>query len=477
MRTSVFSRRQFLKVASLASGSAVLAACQPKVVEKVVTKEVEKVVTKEVEKVIKETIIVQGTPKVIEKVVTNTPAPKGKIKVSFMVPGTPTEDADFAPVFEAFNKMYPDIEGVYAPAGTGYGAKYRDKVITMLAGGVLPDVFKSLADFFGSLAAMGAYLPLDDYIAAEPEITYFDDFFDAHVEACKYQGEMLALPNDGAPNGMWYNCDMFDADNVAYPDWDTTWDDLLEKGKTLTKVEGDITTQHGIGRPHWRSFLWSNGGQELSEDGKRSMLDQPEAIEAFQFMQDLVVKYKVCPGPEALAELAQGERFQTGRLGTVFGTRGWLGGLRSIEDFFFDAAPMVKSNKGTRLTQLAIGYTSIWKGSKHPDEAYKLTAWICSPEGQRLRISRGFAHPSRKSLVEQEWYRTYQCDKCKTYAVNTVFPEMLLRGEAKALPPHPKRAEIEQTTSTALDSLWDGSKPAEQVCQELAEEINKIVSR
>ena len=57
------TRRELLRYFGLAGSAAVLAACQPKVVE------VTKIVEKEVEKVVKETVIVAGTPKVVEKVV------------------------------------------------------------------------------------------------------------------------------------------------------------------------------------------------------------------------------------------------------------------------------------------------------------------------------------------------------------------------------------------------------------------------
>ena len=49
----MLGRRAFLRLASVAAGGVVVAACQPQVVEKVV----------------KETVVVQGTPQVVEKVV------------------------------------------------------------------------------------------------------------------------------------------------------------------------------------------------------------------------------------------------------------------------------------------------------------------------------------------------------------------------------------------------------------------------
>ena len=37
------------------------------------------------------------------------------VTVTFMVPGSANEDADFAPVCEEFNKRYPDIDAQPAP--------------------------------------------------------------------------------------------------------------------------------------------------------------------------------------------------------------------------------------------------------------------------------------------------------------------------------------------------------------------------
>jgi multiple sugar transport system substrate-binding protein len=398
------------------------------------------------------------------------------VTVTFMVPGSANEDADFAPVFEEFNKRYPEIDAQYTPAGTGYNAQYNDKLLTMLAGGTAPDTFKTLFGYFGSLANSGVYVPLDDFVAKYPDETAFDDFFQNHVDACKFQGTLYALPNDGAPNGYWYNVDLYDGAGVDYPDWDTNWDEVVESAKAITKEENGVTTYFGVGHPLWTSWIWSNGGEVLNEDGTKCLLDQPDAVEALQYMQDLVTVYGVSPGPEALSEMNEGDRFTTGRLGAFVGVRGSLGSLRSIEDFHFDAAALPLSPKGERVTQLAIGWTSVWTGTQHPDEAYLLTAWVASPEGQELRISRGFAHPSRKSLVEQPWFADYQCDMCNTTGVNTAFSEMLMRGEAKAWPAHPKESEIVQVVNTELDALWDGSMSGEEVGVSMTQQIDAIIT-
>ncbi len=440
MTSRAFTRRNFLQVTGLGMAACALAACAPVVPE-------------------------AGGDAVAMEPVT----------VTFMVPGSTNEDADFAPVFDEFNARYPDIDGQYTPAGTGYGAAYNDKLLTMLSGGTAPDVFKTLFGYFGSLAEKGVYVPLDDYVASNPEETVFDDFFDAHVNACIIKGHLLALPNDGAPEGIWYNADLYDAAGLEYPDWDTTWSDMSAAAQELIQMDGAITTHYGIGHPNWLGTIWSNGGEILSEDGTQCLMDSDESMEALDWMQSLVVRDGSAPGPEALSELGMIDRFTSGTMGSFWCVRGCLGRLRSIENFQFDAAPIPLSHNGTRLTRLLIGWTSIWTGSKVPDEAYHLAAWICSPEGQRLRISRGYAHPSRKSLVEQDWYKNYECDRCNSHGVNNVFPEMLLQGEGRAWPAHPNEAEVVQAINTALDALWDGSKSAEQMATDVTAEINGII--
>jgi len=68
MEPKKLTRRELLRYVGLAASASILAACAPKVVE--VERVVEKEVTKVVKEVVKETVIVAGTPQVVEKEVT-----------------------------------------------------------------------------------------------------------------------------------------------------------------------------------------------------------------------------------------------------------------------------------------------------------------------------------------------------------------------------------------------------------------------
>ena len=166
--------------------------------------------------------------------------------------------------------------------------------------------------------------------------------------------------------------------------------------------------------------------------------------------------------------------FRNGRIAMVFGARGNLGNFRAIEGFGFDAAPIPKGPRG-RFAQLGAGHTSIWSGSKSADAAFTALSFICSADGQKLKISRGYAHPSRKSLVEQEWFKEFKAPKSVSNKINTVWPETLRRNEAKAPSAHPREADIMRVANAQMNNLWSGAKTPREIAQGIVTEASQFL--
>ena len=295
-----------------------------------------------------------------------------------------------------------------------------------------------------------------------------DDFFEAHLAGGKVKGRQLSLPHDGAPQGLWVNTDLLQREGVALPTWDTSWPQFLDAALRLTKRDGGGAQQLGFGRPGWLFWLWGAGGDLYSEDGTRFLIDQPASIEALTWLQDAVQKHRVTPNPQEQGDATLSD-FRNGRLAMAFGTRGSLGNYRAIDSFTFDAAPIPRGPKG-RAAQLGLGHTSIWSGSKVPEAAFSVLSFICSAEGQRLKISRGYAHPSRKSLVEQEWFREFKAPRSASNRINTVWPETIKRNEARAVTPHPREADINRVANAQIGALWSGAKTPREIAQAIVAE-------
>jgi multiple sugar transport system substrate-binding protein len=138
----------------------------------------------------------------------------------------------------------------------------------------------------------------------------------------------------GAQNGslcsmqLYYNRTIFDKAHLAYPNTRWTWSDFLTTARKLTVRQGGKTVQWGA---DWGYLLgWDGGWQTLAAsfgakimktnfNPRKLYLNDPATIKAWQFMHDLVYKYKVAPTPAVDKALGQGgaSPFQTGRIAMV----------------------------------------------------------------------------------------------------------------------------------------------------------------
>lgn len=75
------------------------------------------------------------------------------------------------------------------------------------------------------------------------------------------------------------------------------------KGRTAKDADFDSKNikQYGVNASTWwgaySNFIYSNGGDFISEDGKTFALNQPEAVEALQKVSDLMNVHHVSPSP------------------------------------------------------------------------------------------------------------------------------------------------------------------------------------
>ena len=272
------SRRDFLRNASVVGSAALLSACAPKVVEKVVkqTVVVEKEVVKEVPKevTVKETVIVAGTPKTVEKVVTTTPAPQmAATVVLWTYPYTENDNVNvFDPLNAIFNNQYPKVkmEVDVQP----WGGR-REKLYTAFAAGSGPDLFDGSSDTVPVYLEKGIALPLEDLLPKEA----IEGFLEMHIGFFTGGGHVVGTPKMQFCDGPGANLTMMTElgkDPTVFP---VTWDDMYELGD-LAKAKGWYADEFSS----WGWDFWMNivqaGGTMYSEDGKKSLMNTQPVIDA-----------------------------------------------------------------------------------------------------------------------------------------------------------------------------------------------------
>ncbi len=159
------------------------------------------------------------------------------------------------------------------------------------AAGTLQDVMLGSQDIFYQLVKAGGWRDIASVLKSlkinMDDLVYIPS-------SIKYQGKQYGLPFQPNIGMMTINKTLFRNAGAPLPDSKTTYQQLLE---SLQKVANPDATIYGIetrwGAAQWAHFIWAWGGEILSPDFKKTLIDQPAAIEGLQFMFDLLHRYKV----------------------------------------------------------------------------------------------------------------------------------------------------------------------------------------
>ncbi|MCD6384352.1 ABC transporter substrate-binding protein [Candidatus Sumerlaeota bacterium] len=313
-------------------------------------------------------------------------------------------------IVEQYNQQNPGVKVVPLVVPFSETGAFIQKVLTAIAGGTPPDVLT----FSGVpvLAGKNALLPLDGYIKRDN----FDlhNFLRYRVKVASWGGHQYGIPFSTSANSLlFYNKDLFREVGLDPERPPRTWKELEETAKKLTIIKNGKIERLGF-VPNWGQgwlyvWTWANGGEVLAEDNRTLLIDQPEGIEALEWM----VRFAddICGGTKAIA--AFGERFQgleqgplyTGKIAMLV-TGSW--DFRSIKlyapDTDFGVALLPHSEKGKHITSCGGFSFCIPRGVRHPEEAWKFIKYITSKEIQLQWAKETDEMPTRPACWTDEYF-------------------------------------------------------------------------
>jgi multiple sugar transport system substrate-binding protein len=301
-----------------------------------------------------------------------------------------TEAKELAPIVEAINQRHAGqfrVETIPIPGD------YLPKIDTMLAGKLAPDLFLLSQEYLPSYAAIGAVADLDARIKADKRID-LADYYPNGLATARYKEHLYGLPWVMMPVVLYYNKTLFDQAKLAYPTRDWDWAPFRDAAKRLTIREADGTAkQWGFLQADWPPYqiwVWQNGGDVLSADGRHPTISDPATVEALAFERQLLVDDKVSPPAGTIAQNGHSEMFKSGRVAMFFG--GASDDLDRTEGLPAGVSELPHGK--TRATFSWSAHLVIASQSRYQDQAY--VAW-----GELLD---GFHHwkivPPRRSLAK-----------------------------------------------------------------------------
>jgi ABC-type glycerol-3-phosphate transport system substrate-binding protein len=399
-----------------ATAGAALVACQPQtvIVKETVQVEVEKEVTKIVKEMVKETVVVEGTPQVVEKEVTKV------VKETVVVEATPVT------MEEKTLEWWVNWGGIWGKACENVAQMYMfgnpnvtvnvlkgsasvEKLLTALTGGVAPDVMTSI--WTATLAMRGALLPLEDLMDAVGFDR--DNFYDAQWTRGSWEGKVYGVPGIESAFivGLGWNKNLFEKAGLDPETPPTSWEEMRAFSDKLTERD-DAGNVSVIGlRPVdaigsvmavWASLV---GADFFDADAGQYNLNSPEMAEALKYIVGYYEEY----GPENMAAFSTNYGGWTGSANSAF-TRGlqaliingyWMPGelvKLAPEDLEFGYG-WVPSKTGKNIQMIGGWANVIPTGTEDPTAAFDLCAAVASDEASKICLDTAGGFNASKSFL------------------------------------------------------------------------------
>ncbi len=282
-------------------------------------------------------------------------------------------------IISDFEKMNPDIQ---VKTTIIPNRQYWTKIMTALPTSAGPDIFWLNGVNAGTYMASGLVLNLQPFI--DKEGLDLSPFPQSLRDIYSYDGKTYGIPKDYDTIALVYYKPAFDEVGIPYPNADWTWDDLLEAAKKLTVrgADGKVSRWGFIATP-WvqdcvANLIYQNGGKIYNDDKTKAIVNNPETIEAIQFLVDMMYVHKVSPNGAEQKDFDQAAQFSSGNLAMAFdGSWMMTQYYQTLGDKFGVAPLPMKKQRATVIHGL--GFVASAK-TKNQEAAWKFLKFTASKQ-------------------------------------------------------------------------------------------------
>jgi multiple sugar transport system substrate-binding protein len=353
-----------------------------------------------------------------------TAAPTGRVQIRWYIGlGTGTDPAQLnaeSSVVNDFNNSQSKIQLIQEVVAYASG---KDVLSTEIASGDGPDIIGPVG-WAGSNAFYGQYLDFSTQLKSSGFDTSV--FNPALVKMYETSQGTVGLPFAVYPSAFFYNTALFDAAGLAYPpakygdkytmpdgsqvDW--TWDTVTKvsqlltvdkAGKNATEAGFDKTniTQYGFSwvdetQPSYWGTYWGNGSY-LAADGKTAQA--PDVwVAAWKWTYNSIwgdQPFQPNAAVAGSADFGTNNTFNSGKIAMTDEPVWYTCCMGNVKTWDAGIMPMYN---GVVAGRIDADTFRIWKGTKHPDEAFQVLAYIVTTGLQKLIIGSKDLPPAYGAL-------------------------------------------------------------------------------
>ncbi len=387
-----------------------------------------------------------------------------------------------------FEAEHPNIHVKVEPVVENY----ENKILSMLAAGVAPDVANMSPNRFVMFALRKAIKPIDDFPDVNGPEVDLKGRYQNLVEAFRYEGKLYGLPRDVACSAyIFYNKDLFRKAGIPFPDGTWTWDTKVRPGlreKDFIWVMSQLTKRApGVNKPYQYGFatswpqLWmetllmSSDVRMWDSDAKptKLFLSDPKVVDVFQFASDTLNKYHWMPSSMDVT-LGSGstmqDEFRKGHLAMLQSGAWEVKDMRKKMKGDWDIAPFPRFARGNTKFLPGEGTAlAVFSSSQHPNEAWEWIKFYCGPKALTAMAQAGESQPSIRALALKPGVWLPSPDATGTARLPehlAITDEMALRAHTRQLPDWFMNG-VANDLQGSYYGVLSGEKTAEDVLKKL----------
>jgi multiple sugar transport system substrate-binding protein len=351
-----------------------------------------------------------------------------------------------------------------------------NRLLAAATSGKGPDVVNIGNTWSASLQATGAFVPFDD--ATISTVGGKDRFVPAALASAGAAGKPpTAVPLYSLGYALYYNKAMFAAAGISSPP--TTWEQLVEDGKKLTKakqwglaVEGANLSENAH---HAFTFSQQYGGEWFDAAGKPTF-DTPQNVAAVKRYIDLMAADKIVnPGNAEYAQNQSVADFANHKAAMLL----WQAVGSSLkaqnmgpEEYGVAPVPFLAAPPpgGKHVNSMVAGINiAVFKHTRNRDAALQFVKFMTS-DGEQVILNRTYGSlPSVKSVAANPAFA----------APEQKAIQQVLSSTAAPLPQVPEESQFETLVGTAMKELFAqaaSGKPVteDQVRQKLSQAQQQV---
>jgi multiple sugar transport system substrate-binding protein len=362
-------------------------------------------------------------------------------------------------VVPAFNKLYPNITVNHQEIPYD---DLRQKLVTGLAGGTLPDVLRADIIWVPEFADQDALLALDTEMSDFATIS--SQVFPGALSTNKWKDHYYGLPLDTNTRILFYNTKVFaDAGITAAPKTVDEFEAALAQVKTKLGADHYGYAEGGTGPWSVLPWIWSFGGGITNADltAATGTLNGPGTVAAITKLKEWLDKGYISPSILG-GGVATSDQFGKDETATIL-EGPWMPGIfkNQFPSLGFQYATVPAGPGGS---QSVVGGEDIvvFKQTANKEAALAFTRFMLSEEAQ-LAMGKVGQMPVLSSLSGNaelpDYYPTFQ-EQLKT---------------ANARTPVPAWPKIDEAISNAVLKALRGDAPIQKALDDAATAVDALL--